>query len=202
MLSSPPQVSRFIFEFNVADKVYHLNHTYTWEGVNGVQYDPSKVSRTVPLGSVEEWVIVNQRLGRGEGEEGCLAPRNESANSSAAPDTSGNGPERTGGGGGRRRRKMSLRDLELGEAGKMDIAACRRAGPGKVTARGHPFHLHVNHFQVLRNGGVRSGGMGASFWGLAMWYCHSVGSTLAYSVVPIENAWLETRHYRPQTRLP
>ncbi|CAM9663355.1 unnamed protein product, partial [Ectocarpus fasciculatus] len=26
---------------------------------------------------------------------------------------------------------------------------CGRGGPGKVTADGHPFHLHVNHFQVV-----------------------------------------------------
>lgn len=27
-----------MFEFNAADKVSHLGYTYTWYGVNGVQY--------------------------------------------------------------------------------------------------------------------------------------------------------------------
>lgn len=35
---STKQVSRFVFEFNAADKVSHLGNTYTWYGVNGVQY--------------------------------------------------------------------------------------------------------------------------------------------------------------------
>ncbi|CAB1097314.1 unnamed protein product [Ectocarpus sp. CCAP 1310/34] len=95
------EVSRFVFEFNAADKVSHLGNTYTWYGVNGVQYtNSSHIMRRVPLGSVEEWVVVNQRKGRGEGEQG----------------------------------------LPVG---------CDRGGPGEVTADGHPFHLHVNHFQVV-----------------------------------------------------
>ncbi|CAM9340847.1 unnamed protein product, partial [Pylaiella littoralis] len=70
------EVSRFVFEFNAAGKVSHLNQTYTWYGVNGVQYNnASQVMRRVPLASLEEWVIVNQRKGKGEGTEGCDSPR-------------------------------------------------------------------------------------------------------------------------------
>lgn len=43
-------------------------------------------------------------------------------------------------------------DEERGRRGLKDAgvtrAECERAGPGEVTADGHPFHLHVNHFQV------------------------------------------------------
>ena len=39
------QVSRFVFEFNAADKVSHLGQIYTWYGINGVQYNASYVMR-------------------------------------------------------------------------------------------------------------------------------------------------------------
>lgn len=39
------QVSRFVFEFNAADKVSHLGQTYTWYGINGVQYNASQIMR-------------------------------------------------------------------------------------------------------------------------------------------------------------
>eukprot|EP00903_Cladosiphon_okamuranus_P017466 g16088.t1 len=65
------EVSRFVFEFNAAEKVSRVGQTYTWYGINGVQYNASQVMRRVPLGSVEEWVIVNQRKGRGGEVEAC-----------------------------------------------------------------------------------------------------------------------------------
>lgn len=44
-----PQVSSFVFEFNAADKVSHLGQTYTWYGINGVQYNASQVMRRQEL---------------------------------------------------------------------------------------------------------------------------------------------------------
>lgn len=35
------KVSRFVFEFNAAGKVSHLDQTYTWYGINGFQYSNS-----------------------------------------------------------------------------------------------------------------------------------------------------------------
>lgn len=136
-----------MFEFNSGEKVSRLGQTYTWYGVNGKQYEVSSISRRVPLGAVEEWVIVNRRLGRGEGAEGCEAPLKNATSSSVSGGgvrslrRSLSSQEREGGvGGGEQAREIS-------EADKMK--ACERAGPGKKTWTGHPFHLHVNHFQVL-----------------------------------------------------
>ena len=181
---TPLQVSRFVFEFNQAEKVSHLNQAYTWYGVNGVQYDPSSVSRRVPLGAVEEWVIVNKRLGKGEGAEGCESPRRVASDGSINPGTGGGDGGGGGGGGGgnsgdgggdgggdddndgggggngggrktralRERRGGSgrRRGLRKGMVGEEEEEeeTCDRAGPGQTTRDGHPFHLHVNHFQV------------------------------------------------------
>lgn len=144
-----------MFEFNQDDKVSHLGQRYTWYGVNGVQYNVSSVSRRVLLGSVEEWTIVNQRLGRGEGAEGCDFPPRQNSDGSTTLSSGSRGVG-SGGNGVRRRRRLAVeepapadgRRHEQGESNGEAEAACRRAGPGKVTADGHPFHLHTNHFQV------------------------------------------------------
>ncbi|CAN0524552.1 unnamed protein product, partial [Ectocarpus sp. 12 AP-2014] len=138
------EVSRFLFEFNAADKVSHLGNTYTWYGVNGVQYtNASHVMRRVPLGSVEEWVIVNQRKGRGEGEQGCRPPPLPTPprpNAKEEPVDAGTGDSRNGDDG--------VGAVDEGGWGRVPVG-CNRGGPGEVTADGHPFHLHVNHFQVV-----------------------------------------------------
>eukprot|EP00752_Nemacystus_decipiens_P013464 g11926.t1 len=187
------EVSRFVFEFNAAEKVSHLGQTYTWYGINGVQYNASQVMRRVPLGSVEEWVIVNQRKGRGEGAEACQPSSSSSptlpATTTATTTTTttqlkdpidvGDGGGGSGevigagaNGGGQHRSRWRRRGLgnlrsegaegesrpsgvavdlvedEGGGRGEAQVA-CERAGPGEVTYDGHPFHLHVNHFQVV-----------------------------------------------------
>ena len=146
----------------------------------------------VPLGSVEEWVIVNQRKGRGEGVEACHPSSASSPPLSTTTTTTAielEGPTASRGevgstgsgghdvvgaaanGGGQHRTRWRRRGLggqspegadresrpsggavelvedEGGEGGKARLA-CERSGPGEVTYDGHPFHLHVNHFQV------------------------------------------------------
>lgn len=145
-----------MFEFNQGEKVSRLGQKYTWYGVNGKEYDVASISRRVPLGTVEEWVIVNSRLGRGEGAEGCQAPLNNATSSSGVDGGGGvrglrrllssqelEGDGDGGGGGG-----VDEKLREESEAEKMK-ARCARAGPGKKSRTGHPFHLHVNHFQVF-----------------------------------------------------
>lgn len=153
-----------MFEFNEGEKVSHLDQTYTWYGVNGMQYGGgASVPRRVPLESVEEWVIVNQRLGRGEGATGCGRPRGDDSwevDDAGLAATTQEG-EGNGRGGLRRRRVLeeSTDKEEDGEGGKGEMASdggtgkeevvdCARGGGGEVTHDGHPFHLHVNHFQV------------------------------------------------------
>lgn len=150
----------------------HLNQTYTWYGVNGVQYDISLVSRRARLGSIEEWVVVNKRLGRGEGEAGCPPPTETSDDYTSK--TEGRGEI-----GGNRRlhgsrtaatsqpeaRNGDKKDDavegaglgELAEAGGGGMVDCSRGGSGKPTEDTHPFHLHVNHFQVRNSGEGRLG---------------------------------------------
>lgn len=175
----------------------------------------------VPLGSVEEWVIVNQRKGRGEGSEACHssspssstpppAPTTKTATTSATglkeptgsrgdasgDDTGGDGVVGAAASDGEQRRgRWRRRGLggqpwgaaegkSLPSGGAVELmedegegdgarVACERAGPGEVTYDGHPFHLHVNHFQVragcvvlsslcCKSGGMaRKGGLNA-----------------------------------------
>lgn len=148
----------------------------------------------VPLASLEEWVIVNQRKGKGEGTEGCDSPRPppstvttelkdpgesgvEFSSSGGGGNDAGNGSgdaAEDAGGGQRHTRGRSMRKRRRGLGGLSEgphgaagggaerteekegegagggRVACDRAGPGEVTADGHPFHLHVNHFQVRK----------------------------------------------------
>lgn len=138
---------------------------------------------------MEEWVVVNQRKGRGEGVEAChpasssspplptttATELKEPIDSRGDVGSSGIGSDGVVGaadnGGGRHRGRWRRRGLgsqlsegmesesrptggavelvedEEGERGEARVT-CERAGPGEVTFDGHPFHLHVNHFQV------------------------------------------------------
>lgn len=117
----------------------------------------------VPLGSVEEWVIVNQRKGRGEWAEGCHRPSPPPPTTTTPAAAGSKGPIEGWGQRRSRRRRRGLgesrpcggdveeegeAEAEAKEGGAEGRVACERAGPGEVTADGHPFHLHVNHFQV------------------------------------------------------
>jgi FtsP/CotA-like multicopper oxidase with cupredoxin domain len=50
---------KWIYEYNQGDKVQRGDKLYTFYGINGIEYNTSFVQRTVPLGAIEEWQIVN-----------------------------------------------------------------------------------------------------------------------------------------------
>ncbi|CAM9631032.1 unnamed protein product, partial [Discosporangium mesarthrocarpum] len=134
------EVSRYIFEFNQDGKVYPSGPTaYTWYGINGHQYDPDYIMRTVPLNSVEEWVIVNQRLGRGCPSPGPAPPLEDAQTTAEEGGVGGRPGSDTH---GRRRLRHDSGSTECGGGGSDN---------GETTFTGHPFHLHVNHFQLVRS---------------------------------------------------
>jgi FtsP/CotA-like multicopper oxidase with cupredoxin domain len=50
---------KWIYEYNQGDKVKRGDKLYTFYGINGIEYNTSYVQRTIPLGAIEEWQIVN-----------------------------------------------------------------------------------------------------------------------------------------------
>jgi FtsP/CotA-like multicopper oxidase with cupredoxin domain len=50
---------KWIYEYNQGNKVQRGDKLYTFYGINGLEYNTSYIQRSIPLGAIEEWQIVN-----------------------------------------------------------------------------------------------------------------------------------------------